>query len=184
MKWIIDNYLVLISGIAVPAIYALLKLAFRQTNETMFISIACGFSIFLFSPDDIINNFGLIEYRKQVKPYFGIFLFVCIVIIIYNFIIFISCRFYEYIRKKRLCNLTDAEKNILAEYINNKTRTCYLNYSDGVVKGLEHETIIYRSSDVNSYHHGLLVFSYNIQPWAWDYLNKNPNIILINKDEI
>ena len=177
MQWIIDNYLVLISGIAVPAFYALLKLVFRQTNETMFISVTCGLAIFLFSPDNIINDFGLLEYRGHVKPYFGIFLIVCIVIIIYNFILFIKNKLDEYIRRKRLYNLTADEKNILAGYIKNKTRTCYLNYSNGVVKGLEHETIIYRSSDINSSYHGLMAFPYNIQPWAWDYLNNNPNLL-------
>ncbi len=33
MKWIIDNYLVLISGIAVPAIYVLISTFFFKKNE-------------------------------------------------------------------------------------------------------------------------------------------------------
>jgi phosphotransferase system glucose/maltose/N-acetylglucosamine-specific IIC component len=34
MKWIVDNYLVLISGLAVPAIYGMLNKFFFKRNDT------------------------------------------------------------------------------------------------------------------------------------------------------
>ncbi|MBU2802589.1 hypothetical protein HFV02_10085, partial [Acidithiobacillus caldus] len=54
------------------------------------------------------------------------------------------------------------------------TRSCTLNNASGVVGGLVAEEIIYRSSSMGQFG---AYFSYNIQPWAWDYLRKNPHLI-------
>ncbi len=76
--------------------------------------------------------------------------------------------------EKRLQNLSIQEKQILCGYILNGTKTQYFMLEDGVVQGLEHSHIIYRSSGMGSLLHG---FSYNIQPWAHEYLVKNVHLI-------
>lgn len=43
-----------------------------------------------------------------------------------------------------------------------------------VVLGLETEKIIYRASSLSSYYTN---FPYNIQPWAWEYLNQHPDLL-------
>lgn len=83
--------------------------------------------------------------------------------------------------KRRLHELTYEEKQILSSYIFNKTKTRDYNINDGVVQGLAHANILYRASNLSK---GLTLFSYNIQPWAWDYLNKHKNLLEVPIDEI
>ncbi len=46
--------------------------------------------------------------------------------------------------------------------------------SDGVVGGLLTKRILYRSSSLSlSY----TTFAYNLQPWAWEYLNSHPRLL-------
>ena len=78
---------------------------------------------------------------------------------------------------RRLQSLTDEEIHILSAYIMRKTRTQYLSIQSGVVKGLVHDNIIYRSSNVGSLEYGAMAFAHNIQPWAWEYLNDHPEIV-------
>jgi hypothetical protein len=46
-----------------------------------------------------------------------------------------------------------------------------------VVLGLVQEKILYQSSTVGSWRRG---FAFNIQPWAWDYLQKHLDLILVD----
>jgi len=73
-----------------------------------------------------------------------------------------------------LHDLTIEEKELLAEYIDNNTRTTSIKYSNGVAKELESSMVIRRASNMAHYHD---VFPYNIQPWAWEYLSKNPELL-------
>jgi hypothetical protein len=77
-------------------------------------------------------------------------------------------------RQERLHHLSEPEKKLLRGYVEGKTRTQYHPMSDGVVGGLEAERVLFRASSLGqSFDH----FAYNIQPWAWEYLNKNPKLL-------
>jgi Super-infection exclusion protein B len=43
-----------------------------------------------------------------------------------------------------------------------------------VVNGLVSETVLYRSSNMSALG---TTFPFNIQPWAWDYLNEHPELL-------
>jgi hypothetical protein len=45
---------------------------------------------------------------------------------------------------------------------------------DGVVGGLQAERIIFRATVLSR---GWDEFAYNIQPWAWEYLNKHRKLL-------
>jgi hypothetical protein len=75
--------------------------------------------------------------------------------------------------QNRLHSLSKSEKNVLRGYITKNTKSLVLSYMDGVANGLELTRIIYRSSTLGS-DSG---FAYNIQPWAWEYLKKNPDLL-------
>ncbi len=77
--------------------------------------------------------------------------------------------------QKRLQCLTSEETEILIGYLGKGTRSQYLSMASGVVSGLVSEGIIYRS--VNLSCTDGISFAYNIQPWAWDYLMENPELI-------
>ncbi len=76
--------------------------------------------------------------------------------------------------RQRLQALTPDEQELLRFFIINQTRTQKLNVMDGVVGGLEAAKIIYKSATVGTVFDG---WDYNLQPWAWDYLNEHPQLV-------
>jgi hypothetical protein len=62
----------------------------------------------------------------------------------------------------------------LRGYIEDGTRTQDLPMHDGVVGGLQAERIIFRATVLSR---GWDEFAYNIQPWAWEYLNKHRKLL-------
>lgn len=150
------------------------------------ISLVSGFA--LFASSDILEIFGINSLVAQIRPYLGIIFLLSSALLITNVVMsvyfWIQNKYQEgnnlRMLQKRLHSLTDGEKRILEHYINNQTRSQYLSMLDGVVNGLELENIIFRSSNVAR---GVDRWAYNIQPWAWEYLNKHRNLlVLTNKD--
>ena len=76
----------------------------------------------------------------------------------------------------RLHHLPPGEQIMLGGYILENQRTQYFHVEDGVVAGLVDERILYISSTVGRARTG---FAHNIQPWAWEYLSKHPNLVTI-----
>jgi hypothetical protein len=138
-------------------------------------------AIILYSPDRFLANLGLLEYRDKYRVYFGLGVLLLIASVISTILKLLKHLLIDWIlsssRKERLRNLTMEEIQILGPYIAMKTRTRYLSIQSGVVKGLVHDDIIYRSANVGSLEYGGAAFAHNIQPWAWDYLNKNPKLV-------
>ena len=78
---------------------------------------------------------------------------------------------YKYI----LENLSKDEKELLREFMDNDTKTRSFSLRDGVAMGLKSYNVLYISSN---YTRGLkLMFPFNIQPWAWEMLKKNPKYL-------
>ena len=75
--------------------------------------------------------------------------------------------------RKRLQALNPEEKRLLSYYINNQTRSQSLDIKSGTVNALEVEKIICRGSSLGTYDG----FDYIIQPWAWEYLIKHPELL-------
>ena len=73
-----------------------------------------------------------------------------------------------------LKQLTNDEKNILNGYIGKGTKTQRLPLGSGVVGELESKFIIRKGSSYSSSNDH---WHYNIQPWAWEYLNKHKGLL-------
>ncbi len=142
----------------------------------------------LFAPPGILDRFGLTQAATTYRLYFGV------AFLLSTFLLLTSALATGYDalsgwRKQRrrtrdmqqtLHRLSEPEKEILRGYIEGQTTTQYLEMSDGVVGGLEAQRIIYRSSNIGS----LGSWAYNIQPWAWGYLNEHPELLSpVPKDE-
>jgi hypothetical protein len=162
---------------------SVVKPLFELLRQPLRYSIGLGIvaAIALFSPNSIINKLGLLKYRDEGKPYLGGFLLLCIAIAVINVIGWGVTKYDDYrflhAGKKRLNRLTIEEKQVLRAYIEGQTRSIYLNVSSGVVNGLVQESIIYRSSSLSNPEAGRMAFAYNIQPWAWDYLNDHRDLL-------
>ena len=157
----------------------LLELLKQSLSYTIGFGIVAA--IVLFSPDSVVDKLGLLKYRDEGKPYLGALLLVCIAIAIASSIKagvgkYNKCRFFL-ARKKRLHRLTIEEKQILGRYIKGQTRSTYLDVTSGIVNGLVRESIISRASTLSNPMAGHFAFSYNIQPWVWDYLNEHRDLL-------
>lgn len=85
-----------------------------------------------------------------------------------------------YFYAKEAHDLTNQEKEILNIFIKGKVRSTNLSMKNGVVLGLEKRMFIVRvgqlGTDPVSWS-----FPFSIQPWAWEYLNKNPQLLDIEE---
>lgn len=139
-------------------------------------------SILLFSPEIFLTTLGLdqlvINYKMWIGLLFTVSLSIILLMVVFAVFLKLNERINECRRQKllreRLFKLTEEEKEILSYYIDNQTKSQNLSYTYGVVKSLERNLIIYRASTLSAYGDS---FAYNIQPWAWDYLNKNPKLL-------
>ena len=151
------------------------------------IAILCV--IALFTPGNILNKLGILEIRNKYFTWLGIIFIVSSSLLATDSLM--SCyswlkkklqlRASHHIRKKRLHNLTPNEQEILRGYIEKNTRTQTLSITSGIVSGLEAAKIIYCATGLS--YAGGVEFDYNIQPWAWQYLNQYPELIGIDKKE-
>ena len=144
------------------------------------LSLFTGFV--LFAPKKWLVVFGLVGFVADYRPWFG-------VAFLLSTALLLSAAFtalYGWAkakreeatslrsRRERLHHLSEPEKEILRGYIEGETRTQYLSMTDGVVGGLVAERILFRASSLGQ---SFDYFAYNIQPWAWEYLNEHRKLL-------
>jgi len=78
-------------------------------------------------------------------------------------------------QEKLLLPTSRVEKEALSHYLTEDTTTIAFDYRDGVVNGLIAKGILYRASQASN--PMSFNFDVNIQTWAWDYLQKHPEIL-------
>lgn len=151
-------------------------------------------NIFNVIPDDLYTRLGsAISYKVLINFVFFLLALIALIFVYYKNVRkeqnntisenIDSARKVELTKKEidenykfLLSNLSKEEKAILSEYIDNDTKTNYYNINDGVIGGLVSTQILYRSTNISQMGS---VFSYNIQPWAWEMLRKNPKYLKI-----
>ncbi len=146
------------------------------------ISLLLSFDVFvgplIFGPGWISRDLGINQFVLQYRLAIGVSFVITFIVIIAALIslvsAYVSNKFWVRKQSKRLHDLTPQEKKILKMFVENNTRSIPLDVANGVVGGLVSEKIIYRSVNISL--RGT-VFSHNIQPWAWNYLRKNPHLI-------
>ncbi len=156
---------------------------FKSPRYLFAISLISG--VLLFSPKYIINSLGIQLFISKYRVWIGIAFLISFgfwitdisVILLKKRKLKSKVKFKISEREVRLKNLTYEEKIILSFYIDYQTRTQRLPYSNGVVNELIYYKILYRSSNIINMDFKI---SYNIQPWAWDYLNKHPELLQDN----
>lgn len=138
-------------------------------------------AILVFSSDATLINFGLQTFVAQHRPYLAVGFLVTLALSLVNLVSGAWKAIYPWIceahwikvGKKRLNTLTPKEKEILLYYIRNQTRSQTLRIQDGTVNCLQKENIIIRASGLGT----VYGFDFVIQPWAWEYLSKNPGLL-------
>ncbi len=138
-----------------------------------------------FLPESTITSLGLSSIKSSYGEYFGLSLIFSTASLLVAAITgfwriflgqFLNEKVILYFHKKEANNLTDEEKGILKIFINGKTRSAHLSLKNGNVLGLENRMFIVRVGQVGTDAINWK-FPFNIQPWAWKYLNENPSLL-------
>jgi hypothetical protein len=138
--------------------------------------------VMLFYPR-LCNEIGLTQFISKFRGYIGVVLLLSFLLLLSNYSALLFNKISKWFKRRSLLKagkrylslLTPFEKEIMAEYLMQNTRTIDQNMTDGIVIGLEQAGLIYRSTTLS--YQGT-VFCYNIQPWVWYYLNKKPEKVL------
>lgn len=170
-----------------------LKIDFLKQPQFVFVlSVTTGLIIFL--PDSVVQKMGLLQNRSTFLPYLSIIFLVSTVL----FITQSSVKGFAWFRVRRkresdfrnrlknLETLTKEERDILRSFIERQTMTQRLDIDSGVVNGLMLKGILYRATNratsgfADSNNHGRVFgCDHNVQAWAWEYLNKHPQLLSI-----
>ncbi|MDP3858162.1 MAG: superinfection exclusion B family protein [Stagnimonas sp.] len=138
-------------------------------------------AILLFSPTSLLTSLGLETFVNSYRPYIGAMFVVSLTIVAVTFVSSVLKFIHPWVvqaywihgGRKRLRSLNPEEKELLLHFIQNRTRSQHLPIQSGVVSALVQEKILLRATGVGD----IYGFDYNIQPWAWEYLNENPHLL-------
>ncbi|GEM_PF-850842 len=138
-------------------------------------------AIILFAPVRTLNKFGVDELVAKYRMWVGLILLSSLSLLISHFAFWLADKIQTWrirhrkrsARRALLRDLTPKERVLLARFIADNTKSKPLNRWSGIVVGLCHGDIIYRSSSTGSFN----ADCYNIQPWAWKELRENPRLL-------
>jgi len=160
-----------------------------KSSPKLLLPISFATGLLLFGKPEFIKKLGLLSQKDNYQPGIGIIFLLSTSVLASHLFFGLSSQIKTKIassrvlrcRQKRLSNLTEQEKEILKGYIEKGTRTQYFRLEKGgVVRGLESEHIIYQASNIGRVLEG---FAFNMQSWAWEYLNKHPELLSPKKDK-
>jgi len=77
-------------------------------------------------------------------------------------------------REQLLHKLLPEEKGILGPYVKDGVTSYMFDMGNGIVGGLVDGDILFRSSNVGE----VYSFPYNLRPWAREYLEANPHLLV------
>ena len=144
-------------------------------------------AMLIFLPDSTMETLGILQLREQHRPWIGLLLVTSIAILVPPPLIATATWCKNGIKRrsrlrslhKRLHRLSSGEKAVLRDYIEKDTKSQNLDITSGVVGGLVASGILFASSTIGD----LFAWAHNIQPWAWEYLQKHPNLIADDRNE-
>ena len=154
---------------------------FNKAAPAPSFGIAIATTLIIFLPDAIANSLGILEFRETNKGVIG-----WAFLLTYSYLIahvfwqvkdIIRNKFIKHFATKKyqtkLHDLTSAEKGLLSEFMSGEN-TLYMPMEDGVIGGLQAKEIVFQSSNVFDITEGI---PYNLQTWARQYLNENPELL-------
>lgn len=147
----------------------------------LFFAIALIAGLLLFAPSSILGSLGVSPFVIQYRPIIGGIFLVSSLLFLVHPLASISTflgeilagRLNQRANLKWLQTLTVEEKAVLRGYMQKGTQSQMLDPMSGVTSGLAIKGIIYQAANIGMLGYG---FAYNIQPWAWDHLNKHPEL--------
>lgn len=143
-------------------------------------------AIFVFStsllvmPKWLASILSVDTFRNNRRDAIGLAFLLSFAFLVVEFIIYLERKLKQrrlkYAQYSIFRNLTKEEKEMLSRYVILEEATLAMPMADGVKGGLEAKGIIYRSSPIG-FCAPEVMFSYNIQPWALEYLRKHKDLL-------
>lgn len=154
----------------------------RQNALYIWLAIAIGFGIVVFSSEEIATGLGVDEYRVIHRGEFGFVFILSISISAFLFLREIVALLKKRVKKRsarkgriaRLKTLTPAEKDYLRPYIIKEKTTQSFDPDDGVVISLLGKGLIY--TNVRDYDI-FIGAPFNLEPWVRDHLARNRDLL-------
>jgi len=151
---------------------------FRKIPAAFLVAIVSVLGIILFVPEEIAKTLAVDEFRKKYRLYLGPGLLLAVSFLIARSFIFLRRGHFqkENLAKKQklLHSLTPEEKGYLVLYIDQQQNTIQVGLEDGIMNGLVAKNITYRAGNVGDLLNG---FAFNLQSWAREYLEENPDLL-------
>ena len=150
-----------------------------KLGPTPIAALVVASGVLVFSPVDFTAKLGVSSFLEQYRFVPGLVFLVSGSFLLAQTVAavlpWLKKHYAWYVRERRgrerLHKLTPAERDFLSLYIQEDTRSQYSEPSNGVTCELESAGIIRRASNLSAHMHN---FAYNIQPWAFEYLKKQP----------
>ena len=151
---------------------------FRKIPAAFLVAIVSVLGFILFLSEEYAKTLAVDgfrnEYRVFLGPAFLLTLAFCAARV-FNF--FMQGHRQRQALKKRqeaLHSLTPEEKGYLIPYIEKQQNSVYVGMDDGVMAGLRSKGITYLAANMGDLLNGI---AFNLQPWAREYLEKNPHLL-------
>lgn len=159
---------------------ALLKILERleKVSITLLATLCVTLGFLIFVSDPIADRLKVLAFRNDYAVFLGpTFLLLSALLlarIIGEVTNLFKVRRVAHNRNKQLNFLTPEEKGYLCEFVIKGRNTINVGIDDGIMGGLVAKQICYLSSKVFDMLEGA---SYNLQPWARSYLDRNPRLL-------
>jgi hypothetical protein len=156
--------------------------AVRKAGPSIYLAALIASALLLFLPDNVLARIGLAHLLDTYRMYVGVIFIASASLLAVSMILSVGAPLLDMLDTwrlhrsglKTLRDLTDDEKRFLRPYIHSGENTQYAQYSDGVVRGLDHKGVIYRASNVSMPGGG---FPFNLQPYMRRLLKEHSYLI-------
>jgi hypothetical protein len=151
---------------------------FKKIPAAFLVAIVCVLALILFIPDEIAKTLAVDEFRKNYRVFLGPAFLLAISFSVARLFMFILGGHYQRkalkAKQQNLHKLTPEEKGYLVPFIEGQQNSVYVGMDDGIMAGLRAKGITYLAANMGSVLDG---FAFNLQPWAREYLEKNPGLL-------
>jgi len=157
-------------------------LEWLKPRPSLFFALMVASGVLLFAPAEVSGVLSLDPFVAEYGWLLGVVFLMSTSLLLGTGLAWIFTNsgspLYQWWQTRRLQgflrDLSPPEKVVLRQFMADDATTQYFEYQDGVVQGLVHKRVLWRASNVAAH---FTTFPFNIQPWAREYLRKNPKLL-------
>jgi hypothetical protein len=153
-----------------------------QLKPRYLLPLFAASSVLLFAPAPLNATLGITGLIENYRGWIGVVWLVTGSLLLTHLTIALWEVAKKWIKGRRraktyhesITGLSPQEKEVLVRFVDDQRSTVVLKMGEGVAETLVSKGILFRASTISQ---GLDYFAYSLQPWAWEYLNENPELL-------